>query len=277
MLQKLALVVFAILSLTIFGFAQSDIRKVDFNNFTFEPSCAGEETKKVTVKNGEFSEEKKVDDYVDRFYFHVFDFVYGDVNGDGKEDVIISSVCNTGGTGNFTEGFIYTIHQGKPILIGLVEGGDRAYGGLRKIEIENGVVAVDRNDAGEMGGACCPEFAVKTKYKWDGKELKQFGTEERRELYPKKRVSFAKGATSTIMTIKVDEISRFVIGARAGQTLKVTVNSDKVSASLFEGEADVTEGEKGFTAVLQKSGDFVIQLQNMDEKESEVSVTIEIR
>ena len=60
MLQKLTFVIFAILTLTIFSFAQSDIRKVDFNNFTFEPSCAGEETKKVTVKNGEFSEEKKV-------------------------------------------------------------------------------------------------------------------------------------------------------------------------------------------------------------------------
>src|SRR5262245_3099063 len=48
------------------------IRKVDFKNFTYEPSCAGEDLHKVTVKNGEFSREKKEDGYVDRFYFNVF-------------------------------------------------------------------------------------------------------------------------------------------------------------------------------------------------------------
>lgn len=256
--------------------AQSDIRKVDFKNFTFEPGCAGEETQKVTVKNGEFSSEKKVDDYIDRFYFKVYDFVYGDVNGDSKDDVIISSVCNTGGTGNFTEAFVYTIKNNKPFLLTRIEGGDRAYGGLRKIEINDGVIIVEQNDVGEMGGACCPEFAVTTKLKWDGSKLNEVGKPDKRELYPKKRVSFAKGASSTTMTVKVDEISRFVIGARAGQTLKVSVNSDKVSPSLFEGEADVTDGTTSFTAKLKQSGDFVIQLQNLDEKETEVTVTIEI-
>ena len=47
----------------------SDIRQVDFKNFTYEPFCAGEKPIKVTVKDGEYSEEKKVDDYIDRFYF----------------------------------------------------------------------------------------------------------------------------------------------------------------------------------------------------------------
>lgn len=276
MLQKILLAVFAVFSMTTFSFAQADIRKIDFKNFTFEPGCAGEETQKVTVKDGEFSSEKKVDDYIDRFYFKVYDFVYGDVNGDGKEDVIISSVCNTGGTGNFTEAFVYTTKGNKPFLLTRIEGGDRAYGGLRKIEINEGVVTVEQNDVGEMGGACCPEFAVTTKLKWDGSKFNEIGTPNKRELYPKKRVSFAKGASSTTMTVKVDEISRFVIGARAGQTLKVSVNSDKVSPSLFEGEADVTDGATSFTAKLKQSGDFVIQLQNLDEKETEVTVTIEI-
>lgn len=275
--MKFILTTIFVLTLTVLIPAQSDIRNVDFKNFTFEPSCAGEETQKVTVKAGEFSAEKKMDDYTDRFYFHVYDFVYGDVNGDGKEDAIISSVCNTGGTGNFTEGFVYTIKTGKPLLLTRIEGGDRAYGGLRKIEIDNGIVTVERNDVGEAGGACCPEFAVTAKYKWNGKDLELYGDETRRELYPKKRVSFPKGSSNTTINIKVDEISRFVVGAREGQTLKVKVNTDKVSASLFEGEADVTDGTNGFTAVLKQSGDFVIQLQNLDTVETEVTLTIEIR
>ncbi len=276
-MNKLFSVVIAFFVISMSAFAQSDIRKVDFNNFTFEPSCVGEETQKVTVKDGEFSEEKKVDDFIDRFYFKVYDFVYGDVNADGTDDAIISSVCNTGGTGNFTEAFVYTIKSGKPSLLTRIEGGDRAYGGLRKIEIEEGIVTVEQNDVGELGGACCPEFAVTVKLKWDGENLAQIGTPDRRELYPQKRVSFAKGASSTTINVKVSEISRFVVGARAGQTLKVSVNSDKVSVSLLTGEADVTDEVNSFTAVLKQSGDFVIQLQNLDEKDVEVSLTIEIR
>ena len=30
--------------------SQTDIRKVDFKNFTFQPHCAGDQTQKVTVK-----------------------------------------------------------------------------------------------------------------------------------------------------------------------------------------------------------------------------------
>src|SRR5690349_19603430 len=43
------------------------IRKVDFKNFTYEPDCAYDESKKITVKNGEYSYEKPADGYTDRF------------------------------------------------------------------------------------------------------------------------------------------------------------------------------------------------------------------
>lgn len=34
----------------------------------------------VTVKDGEFSLEKQMGGYVDRFYFNVYNFAYGDLN-----------------------------------------------------------------------------------------------------------------------------------------------------------------------------------------------------
>src|SRR5829696_8931720 len=80
--------------------AQSDIRKVDFKNFTYPAQCISETPSKITVKDGEFSREKQEDGYVDRFYYNVFDFAYGDLTGDGHDEAIILGICNTGGTGN---------------------------------------------------------------------------------------------------------------------------------------------------------------------------------
>ena len=259
------------------GDVDKAIRKIDFKNFTYEPHCAGEESEKVTVKNGEYSKETKQDDYTDRFYFNVFDVSYGDVDADNKEDAVVLTNCNTGGTGQFTEGFVFTLKGDKPTLMDHIEGGDRAYGGLRSAKVQYGFVDVERNDVGEEGGACCPEFVVTTKYKWNGKELAKWGAETRRELYPAQRVNFPKGSTKTTLKVTVDEIKRYIVGARSGQTLSVSVNTDKATVALIKGEADVDDGPNSFTARLKENGDFVIQVQNIDEKPAEVVITIEIR
>src|SRR6476661_3000673 len=62
------------------------VRKVDFKNFTYEPECAYDDNKKITVKNGEYSYEKPANGYTDRFYFNVFETSYGDLNGDNSEE-----------------------------------------------------------------------------------------------------------------------------------------------------------------------------------------------
>lgn len=255
------------------------IRKIDFKNFEYEPFCAGEEPEKVTVKNKEFSKETKDkdSDFVDRFYFSVDEIVFGDVDGDNKEDAVITSTCNTGGTGQFSEGYVYMLKAGKAVLVDRIAGGDRAYGAIRSVKIQNGLVEVERNDPGENGGACCAQAAILTKYKWDGKKLVKSGSDVKRELYPAEKVSFAKGATKATMKVTVDEIKRYSFDAKAGQSISVSVNSPDVSVSLIKGEADITEGANGFNGRLTSSGEFVIQLQNSGEKPTEVSLTIEIK
>ncbi len=259
------------------GDIDKSIRKIDFKNFSYEPFCAGDEITKVTVKNGEYSKETKEEDYTDRFYFNIFDVTYGDVDADNKEDAIILSNCNTGGTGQFSEGFVYTLKAGKPALLARFEGGDRAYGGLRGAKVENGLLVVERNDVGEAGGACCPEFSITTKYKWNGKELQTSGAEVRKELYPEEKVSFAKGTSKTTINVTVEDIKRYSLGARAGQTLTVSTNTDNVTVALTEGDANVTEGMNGFSARLKENGKYVIQVQNNAEKPAPVILTIEIK
>lgn len=256
-----------------------DIRKIDFKNFTYNPFCAGEEPQNVTVKDGEFGEEKKDGEYTDRFSFTIFSVNYGDINGDGNEDAVILSNCNTGGSGQFTEGFIYELKNEKPSLVTRIPGGDRAYGGLVEGRIEKGVLVIESYDVGEQGGACCPEFVVTSRFKLSGGKLVETGKAERKELYPAQKVSFPKGATSTTVKVKftkTDDRKRFSLGAGKGQTLRIT-SSEKIYVDLRKGDATVKEGEGDFTATLNESGDFVIEVQFFTDTEKEIPVTIEIQ
>ena len=272
----LAIGLFFILNISIL--AQADIRKVDFKNMEYRPLCAGDERQAVAVTNGEMSEEKQMDGYVDRFYFKIFSIEYGDLTGDGNDEAVILSTCNTGGTGNFTEGFIYGISGGRPVELAHIEGGDRAYGGLRTAIVAKGLLFVESYDPGELGGSCCPEFVVTTKYKLTGDKIVETGKAARRELYPKERVAFAKGASGKTFTVKIlaQDLKRFAIGARAGQTLTVSINTDLASLRLL-GDAKVTEGVRDFRALLPQSGDYEFEVQNNADIATEITVNVKIR
>jgi hypothetical protein len=255
-----------------------EIRKVDFKNFTYEPSCAYDDNKKITVKNGEYSYEKPADGYTDRFYFKAFEISYGDLNGDNSEEAIVLTECNTGGTGNFTEGFIYTLKDGKPALFAKIPGGDRADGGLRTARVDNGQLVVESNDPSETGGSCCPEFILTKHFDVSTGKLKQVGKVDRRGIFPTERVKFDKGSTGTTIRIKIpaNEGHRYIVGARGGQTLDVSINTDKASVRLLE-DAQTTDVTNGFSATLPKDGNYTIEVSNYDDKPLDVVLNIKIR
>jgi hypothetical protein len=211
--------------------AQNEIRRVDFKNFTYVlGDLSGENKMKVTVKNGEFFRDKEDD----KLYFSVQGVEYGDINGDGNEEAIVWTVYNSGGTGNFSDGFVFTLKNGKPIVLTGFEGGDRAEGGLVSAKVSDGILFVERNSPGEFGGACCPQVIETTRYKWNGKRLAQVGKIESRELYPATRISFKRGSSVSVFDVSIPkgEIKRFVVGARRGQTLRVSSNA-RPAKSIF--------------------------------------------
>ena len=258
-------------------FGQSDIHQVDFKNFTYSAHCAGEAPQTLVVKNGELSTETPQDGYVDRLYFNVSDVSYGDLNGDGRDEAIVLTVCNTGGTGNFSEGFVFAMKGGKAAMLERIGGGDRAYGGLRSARVENGLLLVDRNDPGKDGASCCPQLIITTTYKLVGNKLTKVGKEISRDIYPTERVTFAKGMSGKTFKVMIpeEEGRRFIVGARAGQTLTVTVDTDKASIRLLE-EADVKHGVNNFVVKLPSTGDFTIELQNNSDGPLPVTVGIKI-
>ena len=275
--MNMVLLVVLLCAATAFG--QTNIRSVDFKNFTYPALCIGETASKITVKNGEFSEEKQEDGYVDRFHFNVMDVAYGDLNADRRDEAIVLSVCNTGGTGNFSEGFIYSMRSGKPLLVARIPGGDRAYGGLRSARVEGGLLVVESNDVGPEGGACCPQFIVTTKYRLTGGRIVKSGKELRRDIYPTQRVSFPRGQSGTTIkpTIPAEEGRRYVLGARANQSLSVSIDTDKASIRLLDDEAaEVTHGANRFVAKLNRNGDYTIEVQNDSNAPLTLTITIRI-
>ena len=277
-MNKVVVSILFLLGVVTYAAAQSGIRSVDFKNFTYPAHCLGETPSDITVKNGEFAEEKQMDGYVDRFYFNVFDIAYGDLTADRQDEAIVLTVCNTGGTGNFSEGFVYSLKARKPTLIARIPGGDRADGGLRSTRVENGLLVVESNDIGPDGAACCPQIIVTTRYKVAGGRIVKSGKETRRDIYPKERVTFEKGASGKTfrVTIPADEGKRYIVGARAGQTLTVSVDTDKASLRLLE-EADVKFGINNFLVRLPSTGDYTIEVQNNADADLAVVVNIKIQ
>jgi hypothetical protein len=217
------------------SFAQGDIHTVDFKNFTYLPECTGEKPEKITVKAGSYVKETKVDGNIDRFYFDVDAPVFGDLTGDGHDEAIIRSNCNTGGTGQFTEGFVYTMRAGKPSLLARIPGGDRGDGGLVSVKAVGGLLVVEANAIDGSGGNCCPQFIETSKYRIVGGKLVESGKSTRREAVPRERIAFDKGASSKTFKTRIDPYmeKRFTVGAAAGQTLTVSVDLDGVTLNLL--------------------------------------------
>ncbi len=258
--------------------AQTDIRKVDFKNFTYSAFCAGEKPENIAVKDGQFEREKKMDGYVDRMGFGIYSIEYGDLNGDGKDEAIILSSCNTGGTGQFSEGYVYTMKAGKPSLWVRIPGGDRGDGGLVSAKAVAGLLVVEQNAMDASGGTCCPQFIETSTYRIVSGKLVESRKGTRREAVPRERVAFDKGASSKTFKVKIDSYmeKRFTVGAAAGQTLSVSVDLDGVTLSLLD-DADVTDGKNSFSAKLPKKGDYTFELTNGNDAAREISVTVTIK
>lgn len=93
-----------------------------------------------------------------------------------------------------------------------------------------------------------------------------------------KRMAFGKGqnwGTSNI-TLPAGGTQRFIVSAKAGQTMDVEVSSKETSVNLIKGKAQ-TEEDFGFlTAQLQANGDYVFEVKNSTKKEIKTSVKVTI-
>jgi hypothetical protein len=171
---------------------ESPIHQIDFKNFTYPKlptaKCSMNE---VRLTNGRYDSPAEIAGKrpaVDCWSVVLGSVTYGDITGDGEEEAIIELYAEAGGTEASEDVYVYALRGGNPVLLWKFATGDRADGGLRRIAAENSELVVELFGVGtaigkklygtEDVGACCPKHFTRTKYKWDGTQFQQDGSEE---------------------------------------------------------------------------------------------------
>ncbi|HZI88436.1 MAG TPA: hypothetical protein VFD48_16505 [Pyrinomonadaceae bacterium] len=160
------------------------IRDVDFKNFTYPKLPTGKcaTLSRVRVRDGKYGSlenfSPRVVPRAGCWQVSVAPVIYGDVTGDRREEAIVILYAEMGGTESSNDVFIYTLRNGRPVLLWKFWTGDRAEGGLLKLNAENGQLVVElagKNkfigsdyfaDDGTANGACCPTVITRSKYRW---------------------------------------------------------------------------------------------------------------
>ena len=169
----------------------TDIRKVDFRNFTYQSSLCSQEYgrkgigKMVHVRNGEFKNKN--------VFFTVADkrIVYADLTGDGREEAVVPVDCGAIAA-NFSRSEInvYTIQDGRPTLLAgtndkNLERDYRAnypdaesYWGINEngIKMSNGDLQID---VLVDGSHAAPKYIATLAYRLRGKALRLNGKPRR--------------------------------------------------------------------------------------------------
>ncbi len=161
------------------------IRSIDFKNFTYPR--VGEQRSYIrrrsfTLRDGEHPEHEIEDG------MHFGQVIYGDVTGDGSEEAIVILGIQTRGSAIPNAVYIYTLSQHGPSLLWGFMTGDRADGGLRRIQAEKGGLVMELYGKGtriggrlygtERAAACCAYSVTRTHYQWRKNRFKPTGKSE---------------------------------------------------------------------------------------------------
>jgi hypothetical protein len=176
--------------------AKDSIRQIDFKNFTYpwddDPNPLDEwhwissiSTTKVTLSGGVHRFWDEVEDGEDRDRapgLWMQSVTYGDLDGDQKEEAAVDLNYSGGGTANWDYLYVFKLEKGVPRLLGWLESGSRAYGGLVKVTIQDNELLLDFADSQRRMGDCCSEGFIRVRYIWRGGQFVETGTREKGDL-----------------------------------------------------------------------------------------------
>ena len=111
-----------------------------------------------------------------RIYVMVLSVAYGDLNGDGLDEAAVDLIFGTGGTANWHYLYVFTLANGSPELLGRLQSGSRADGGLLKVAIERNTLILDFADSKRRVADCCSEGYVRVRYRWQSGRFVEVGT-----------------------------------------------------------------------------------------------------
>jgi hypothetical protein len=256
---------------------------IDFLNFDYQLS---EEV--VTVTDGELTRGEQGDD--DYLHFMVNEVLFGDIGGDDDtEEAIVTIFYTPGGTGRFTDAYVYSLVDGEPQLVGRAGVGDRALGGIVGVKVDGGDMLVLR-DEGE--GACCPTRRVRTRHHLDQSGLVEVGDATEGTLVfvtddegPPVEITFLPGTTSAFIVVDSSSPELTTFEATEGQEATITVDDrgevdhgTAVELVYQAGEEillTVARGDSG-RVTLPASGFYALRAVTDDEANTQLMLELDI-
>ena len=171
----------------------SGLRKIDFLNYSYQPSACAEifeNPKTIKLVRGKYR-YKSSDNY---YYINRGDVVYGDVNEDGIEDAVVLTRCSTGASFRAFDLHVFTFGNGKAKLLAQL-GSNKISDDYAKNfpdsvfccagnapKIQNGHLIVEALTDGLFLN---PERRTTFDYKLNGDEFVLSGTPQKRKLQVK--------------------------------------------------------------------------------------------
>jgi len=175
-----------------------NIRNVDFKNFTYEwdepisrdargdvqPWYWMEKSPNTTfrMRNGQADFTRSDDGEVIQTYISMYGVSYGQLEGDSSEDAAVHLNYSTGGTANWDYLYVYKVDHERAKLLARLESGERAYGGLVHVAIENRLLVLDFADPERSEGDCCSKGYIRVHYAWRHGHFEETGPWERGDL-----------------------------------------------------------------------------------------------
>jgi hypothetical protein len=174
--------------------AQTNIRQVDFKNFSYPWSpysgwphqlewLEASEHGRIQLTDGRWRdnevENPKDIAGIEPFAGLTYEEVqFADVTGNGQTDAIVVLRYDTGGTQYSHCVYIYSFVAGKPKLLAGFHSGDRASSGLYRVYGKGGRLVVELFDPVKGSGDCCSTGFIRTRYGWHNGAFEAVGAPE---------------------------------------------------------------------------------------------------
>lgn len=143
--------------------AYRTLRDIDFENYTYRYA-----DQEFQVEGGRY---ESAEDDASIESLDVINIKFGPLTQTQQENVVVLTRYNGGGTGLFDTLHVFKLSKGRPVLVDVLEAGDRASGGIKSFYIENGALYVTSYDGEQNACNTCYDYERTTGYKWNGHEL----------------------------------------------------------------------------------------------------------
>ena len=174
----------------------NSVRQIDFKNFAYPWHGGGPPadlwhwidsipSTKVQISAGVHRFWDEVEDGLDHSSapgLWLESVTYGDLDADGKEEAAVDLNYSGGGTANWNYLYVYKLDKGVPRLLGWLESGSRAYGGLVRVAIQQRQLVLDFADPERRVGDCCSDGYIRVRYVWRDGHFVETGARERGDL-----------------------------------------------------------------------------------------------